>query len=234
VSLKTLIRSDVSDVFLDTDDFAEECAYDGRAMNMLKSEQGSQQYQGRDLLSQADAIARGADFRASLADITGDDPTYVPQPGVEIQWTDENNQPHIFVVFPRVGEQCYEYLDGYRAMVRLYAVAQESLQPLVVTIANGTMPFTVSAVPTVIRGAEDFTDSRSEVRILTAAAYVARSDMTAQNVNTPPPAATFDFLGLEGWAIDMNRTEWGPGLVKIGLMRETLVREWQARRNAAV
>ena len=232
MSLKSQIRSDIADVFLNTSDFADTVLYRGAEVAAIKTEYGTRRPAGRDLLVESDVAARGVDFQMSFTDITADDEIAIPQAGDEIEWTDDDGHVHTFVVFPRYAEKCFDGMDDRNGLVRLYTFAENDFRPLVVTLANGREPFTVPAIPATIRAAEDYTDARSETRVLTTTAYVARSDLAS--VDTPPAAAKCDFLGLAGWAIDMNRTEWGQGLVKIGLMRETLVREWQARRNATV
>lgn len=183
-------------------------------------------------LGDADVTVRTRDFLIQVSQITDDGEQCYPQTSDQISWVDSASGQQSWTVFPLVSGRCYRPYDNTETRIVVYTVATEDLKPLVVTLANGREPFTVPAIPATIRAAEDYTDVRSETRVLTTTAYVARSDLA--DVDTPPPVAKFDFQGLAGWAIDMNRTEWGQGLVKIGLMRQTLVREWQARRNATV
>lgn len=94
--------------------------------------------------------------------------------------------------------------------------------------------FTVDAILGLIRGAEQFTDVGQTTRLLTTTIHVRRDDFAAKQITEPPMMASVDAYGLEKWAVDMSTTEWGVVWVKLGLQRETLAREWQARRNAAV
>lgn len=95
-------------------------------------------------------------------------------------------------------------------------------------------PFTVDAILGLIRGAEQFSDVGQTTRLLTATVQVNRSDFDTAGITEPPMMSSVDAYGLEKWAVDMTTTEWGAVIVKLGLQRETLAREWQARRNAAV
>lgn len=187
---------------------------------------------GLDFLRDGNTQIRSEDFTAVLAELAIADVVFLPAAGDEIEWTDELGQTRIGVVFPRVGERCFNFTGPSRKQVTIYTVAKEAMEPLTVYFANGEAPAELMAVAGAIRGAEDFLDGRAETRVLTTVAYVAASQLPQAPV--PPAAATCDFLGLEGWAIDLNRCEWGRGLLKIGLVRETLIREWQARRNATV
>jgi hypothetical protein len=95
-------------------------------------------------------------------------------------------------------------------------------------------PFTVDAILGTISGAELFNDVDQTSKLLTAQVHVRRSDLAIKGITEMPMMAKVNAYGLTNWAIDLANSEWGAVWVKIGLKRETLAREFQARRNAAV
>lgn len=199
---------------------------------MVVNADGSRRLQRSELGDLSGIEAKGADFLVSSAVIAAEDPEFVFQAGDEIERTNATGLPETFVVFPRVGQRCYD--DSRRGMVRVYGVAAESLTPVVVTLANGSAPFTVPAVMGPIIGATEFGETGQESRLLTTVAYISRHEFTAKNVTEPPMFAAFEFGGMSKWLIELAQTDWGKGLVKIGLQRKTLAREFQGRRNATV
>lgn len=94
--------------------------------------------------------------------------------------------------------------------------------------------FTVDAILGSIRGDEQFTDVDQTTKFLNAVVLVRRSDFAVRGITEMPMMARIDAYGLTGWAIGMAESEWSGVWAKLGLERETLAREYQARRNAAV
>jgi hypothetical protein len=77
-------------------------------------------------------------------------------------------------------------------------------------------------------------DETGEVIKVVRLALIGRSaDLIANAVTKIQPYAKVEVDGVE-WSVDTNDTRWGEPLVRLGLARETLVRDWQAHGNAAV
>jgi hypothetical protein len=181
--------------------------------------------------------ARIKDFSVPASSLVIDDDPFLPTELDEIEWTDRNDQPQIAVVFPRPSESrltaqnCYRFTDPAETRLRIYAVDQESM--VSVAILSGGNTYNFLGVPSTIRGAEQY-DGLDTTKLLTTSVYLLRSQFEGNGITTPPIMASVDVHDLVGWSVDMGQTEWGETLVKLGLQRETLTREWQARRNAAV
>lgn len=120
MSLAELIRSDLADVFFNTSDFASTCRYEGMAVPLVVSQHEGQRQ--REVGQVGDALARDVEFLGMMATLAESDPTWLPSAGEVIEWTDADNQPHEFVVFPRVNGRWFDFADQSRDMIRIYAV----------------------------------------------------------------------------------------------------------------
>jgi hypothetical protein len=180
----------------------------------------------KSLSAERDVTARFQDFTiaASSLAVVGDE--FLPTPLDEIEFTEKT-----WVVFPLVNGRCFRFMDHGEALLRIYAVDQESM--VSVAIVSGGNTYNFLGVPSTIRGAEQY-DGLDTTKLLTTSVYLLRSQFEENGITTPPIMASIDVHDLVGWSVDMAQTEWGETLVKLGLQRETLTREWQARRNAAV
>lgn len=182
--------------------------------------------------------ARLDEFTGLVSDLEISGDPFLPQPFDEIEWTDDNGEPQIAVVFPRpreaddgLGQQhCFRFPDPTKKLIRIYTVAQDSLESVSITSDGNT--FNARGIAGMLRGQELF--DRYTSRLLTTSLYLLRSEFEARGISTPPMMASVDVLGLEDWSVRMEDVEWGEVLVKLGIQRETLIREFQARRNAAI
>lgn len=186
----------------------------------------------RDMLSDPALSIRTDDFIVALSDLSLDGALFRPQYGHAIEWTDGLGDVMTSVVFPRVSERCYEYTDPGRTLIRVYTISQDSLESVAVRV--GALDFSFLAAVSVERGSVEFSDAGQESRVLTCVVYASRSEFTAAGVTAPPVTAKVDCLGQTNWAVDMSQTEWGSARVKLGLQRQALINEWQARRNATL
>jgi hypothetical protein len=172
-------------------------------------------------------------FTATASDLNNSGVPFVPEVGDVITWTDSQDLIRTSVVFPIYQRKCFRFTDSSNSRIKLFAVAQEDLTTLRIT-PSGQSPVDVISIVGSMRAQEQYVDVGQTTKILTTVAYVPRDLLTAAGITTPPLMATATVHGLEGWTINGSETEWGPGLVKLGLERESLTREWQARRDASV
>ncbi len=231
MSLKELIRSDISEVFLNTDDFASECLYETKAVSLIVNQHILPRSRRGDVLDNANITARGADFIGAMADLLNGDPDYVPRAGEEITWKSHDNQPRKFVVFPRIGGQCFDYADPERVAVRIYGIDADDLRRVkIVGVAENLLALAES-----IRPESVVYDFGSETKVEATAIYLLRSDLDAKGITSFPVTLKIEIEGDERqWTTRASDSEWGDALVKIGLERENLIRKWQAQNNAAV
>lgn len=115
---------------------------------------------------------------------------------------------------------------------RVIPAAKRAFGTLTVTIhkAGCESPTEAETVSGIIRGAEEFTDANQESIVLTTEVHLPRSIFTDNDIANPRLIQSVDAYGLTGWVANMARTEWSAGHVRLFLERETLLREWQARR----
>jgi hypothetical protein len=167
-------------------------------------------------------VAKRTDLLLGLVQIT-------PQPGDEISWTDDADEPRTDVVFPLVAEYCFRFADPAKRILRLYTVDSQSLSDIVFRVA-GT-EFTLRGLVTRIAGRQFTTDLANTVKVSQANAYFARADLVAKGVTSIPNWASITAHDSI-WAVNMSESEWGAERVKLALEKEELEREYQARRTA--
>lgn len=234
MGFKSLIRSDVSDVFLDTDDFADVCAYSGSFTGdipMVVSWTDPQRPIRRDLAELDGIIAQGAICRCAISSFTADDPTVIPQSDDEIIWIDQNNQRRTLVVFPRVGEHCFDYSPD-RAMLTLYAFDADDL-----TVATYTTPEPADVPWRVIAGqqvggAEGYYDADTE-KTVRMNIYGPRSVLAAAGVTEIQRNAQVT-VNRELWAVEVHACHFGSQLVRIGLKRQSIISHEEMESHGSV
>ncbi len=235
MSLKSLILSDVSDVFLDTDEFADVCLYVGDGFNgspaLIANYADPNKPLRGDVLTLDGISALGVDFRGSVADFTVDVPTTVPLAGDEITWTDAQNQPRTFVVFPRVAGRCFD-LSPDRAMLRIYTVADEDLARATYKTPEGS-EFEWKVLPGQTRGGESYDESTDTVKTIRASLYGSRRDLRAAGVNDLQRNARITIDEIT-WAIELQESHFGAELVRLGLVRKLITRHQEMESHGAV
>lgn len=185
----------------------------------------------RDVLGLDGVTARGDDYLCLASTLEFGEARFLPEAGDELEWSEDSGQSRLSVVFPRVDERCYRYHGPTDIRLRIYTVRAEDLIAVEIN-TGGAAGFSAKGIPQTVRGQELFDSDTT--KLLTTAVYIPRVAFAAQNITSPPLMATVK-LGddTRAWAVNMSETEWGAGLVKLGVQREHLVREYQAQRNAA-
>lgn len=232
MTLATLLKSDLADVFLDTDEFAVACTYrhKAHALSVSLIPGPADQTQGQKaVMAERFATAQVDEFVGSIHDFTAGGKAFLPAAYDEITWTDPQGTARTSVVFPLVGDQCYRFSDTTRHMVRVYTVNKASMTEVrLLTADQSTVDVKALGIVTSLTGQELFVESGQTVKLMQTLAFLPRSVFAGVGITVPPIQRQVECLGLK-WSINLSQTEWGEGLVKLGLEREALSREWQAR-----
>ncbi len=237
MTLKSQIRSDVSDVFLDTDDFADSCLYQGDSFggqfDLIATFHEAKGTQLRNDLCLVDGIsAIGVDFEASVAEITANDPTAQPRAGDVITWTDQNNQPRDYIVFPRVSGRCFHFSID-RLMASIYTFAEDDLTEVVyVTPEGNEVEWLV--IEANQRGVEQYDQASDDmVKVIRMQVYGPRATLSARGIAEIQRAVTVK-IGEDEWAVEVGQSDFGPELVKLGLVRKFIARHQEMEAHGSV
>jgi hypothetical protein len=182
------------------------------------------------LTSDREIAARTSDWIGVASDFVLGDVLITPQPGDEIDWTDVDGEPRTSVVVPMVGEHCFRFHDPSKKLFRIFSADSASFVQL--TVRTPTAEFTVTGLISRTQGREVFTDYENTTKLSQITAYIERGQFEANSIFSLPVWISVDALGHTGWSVNLSESAWGEELVKLGLEREELAREYQARRNA--
>lgn len=95
------------------------------------------------------------------------------------------------------------------------------------------LPFTWTVIVGAQTGVEVIDETGRVKKLVKTHVIGKASELIASGVTQLQPYAKVEAAGME-WTIDPTDTRWGTPLVRLGLEREALLREYQAQRNAAV
>lgn len=225
-AFKDLIASDVADVFLNTDDFADSCLYAGAlftgTLSLIPSWPSTNRRRADDICGHGGVSAIGVDFEGAAGAFTAEDPALAPSAGDTITWTDERNQPREFIVFPRVAGRSFEYGTD-RLMLTIHTVESSQLHKVRAIGGNKDYFAIVAAnrqeTVTSSVGTQERTIARDTHRLYIAcppSTFNNRSKLTiARNVTGAQPVEGFHVNRIESVFDDLTVLEvWRDGVTK--------------------
>jgi hypothetical protein len=186
-----------------------------------------------DLLNDQNIRARSDEFSAIVSDLVIDGIETLPQPYDEIEWTDELGQPTVSVVFPRHGEECFDFTDPDGRTVRIYAYRKAEMTELLIQPVGEA--FLVDAVMTTpqLSQEEDIRTGFVYGR-MSAMAYIGRNQVPEWMTEPHREMTITEIHGVEAgpeWSLDLNTTRWGQRRVALGLVTAPLLAQGELRRG---
>jgi hypothetical protein len=235
VTLRELIVSDVEDVFLNTDEFAEACTVQAGIFLIDVDLIWDVQADRRRRESQDDETisARAAVVIGSVAQWVFEETVIVPEAGHTIERPSETGDPITYVVFPAFDQHVYRYSDQTRSMLRVYVVPEDDLEEVFYTPPTGD-PFMWDVVLGEIRGGEQVSESGDIIKVMRQTAYGPTATLIAGGVTELQRNGLIATSQFTDWSIDLEQSTWGDGRVKLELVRRPIATHRQMESNAAV